>query len=335
MVKKAWVWMVVVLCAGAVIGLVALRLHRYKVTQTRFLIGTQVAVTVLAPKQQKALSLIDGIFTEIERLEKVYSDRLPDSELARINQTAGRDWVRVSGDMAEVLNLAFYWHEKSGGLFDITVGPLERLWGFKSGEDGHVPDEADLARVLAHVGMEKVKWDGQGRRVRFADQGVRLDVGGIAKLMILLKLDRYLNERQCYQYLVNLGGDVLAGQCGEIRKWKVGISDPQAPENIIARLEVEDTLVLTSGDYFRQFNQAGQRYHHILDPRTGKPREGVNAVTLVMPKNHPDPMPSIVVFLLGLEQGMALIEDLATVEGMISRKGRLFFSSGFSYYQIE
>jgi len=309
--------------------------YRIKVTQTRFLLGTQITITVLVKDQNDGLRKIDQAFREIERLEKIYSDRRADSELVRLNQLAKQDWVHVSDEMADILNNAFYWYEKTDGLFDITIGSLGKLWGFKTNDQGHVPDPKRVRELVDKIGMEKLYWDEGKQRIKFANPVIQLDLGGIAKLAILRKLDDYFKQQNFYQYLVNLGGDVLAGQRGPIKKWQVGIADPKDPENIIACLEVEDSLVLTSGDYFRKFSEGGKNYHHIIDPRTGYPRNTLNAVTVVMPSIQPDPIPSLVIFLLGKKAGLAMLENMPTVEGLMLQDDELIYSSGFQKYQIK
>ncbi|MBN1595055.1 FAD:protein FMN transferase [candidate division FCPU426 bacterium] len=329
MVKSMLTGLAIAAAAGAALYLGWRAVYRVQVTQTQSMLGTQVTVTVLAQELNQGRKTVESIFTEIRRLEKIYSDRLEDSELSRINLSAGQGWVLVSGEMAEVLDMAFYWHERSGGLFDITVGVLGQAWGFKTRAAGSMPDARRLKDLVIKGGMDKIQWETEERRLRFTNSAVKLDLGGIAKVAILCRLDDFLKEKRCFQYLVNLGGDVLAGQRGVIRKWRIGISDPFQPDEIIAQLELEDYLVLTSGDYHRFFQQQGKKYHHILDPRTGFPRETVNAVTVVMPTLLPDPPPSIVVFLLGQEEGMKLVESIPAAECVIFKDQARYCSSGF------
>jgi thiamine biosynthesis lipoprotein len=241
-----------------------------KLNQTRFMLGTQVSVTLLAKDRRAGLARIEKIFDEIGRLEKIYSDRRQDSELVLINDLARKGWIQVSPEMAEILNDAFYWHNRTNGLFDITVGALGRTWGFKTRGSENVPDSKNLEKLTAGIGMHKVEWDQAKSRIRFRSPEILLDLGGIAKLAILRKLDIYLRREKCFEYLINLGGDVLVGQ-RRGRKWRVGISDPKHPANTIFQLELKDSLVLTSGDYFRGFSQDGKLFHHIFNPKTGFP----------------------------------------------------------------
>ncbi|MCK5241494.1 FAD:protein FMN transferase [bacterium] len=320
---------------GILAGYLFFVFHRFKVTQTRSMLGTQVSVTVLVKKKAQGLRLVEGGFQEIARLEKIYSDRLADSELVRINQQAAKNWVNVSQEMADILNDAFYWHKKTGGLFDITVGALGELWGFKSGTYEKVPTVPQVHSVLKQVGMQQVEWDAAQKRIIFKNSKIRLDLGGIAKLAILRGLDDYYKQQKVYQYLINLGGDVLAGQRGPIRKWKIGISNPEDPSAIITQLALEDSLVLTSGDYFREFSHGRKKYHHIIDPRTGFPRETMQAATIIMSNLQPDPIPSIVLFLLGTEKALELLESIPKAEGLLLKGKKWIYSSGFQEMEIK
>jgi FAD:protein FMN transferase len=332
MKRQIFLW----LCICVVlIGFLTVVFHRVKVTQTRSMLGTQVSVTVLVKKQEQGLRLVESGFQEISRLEKIYSDRQEDSELVRINRGAAKGWVTVSQEMADILDDAFYWNEKTGGLFDITVGALGELWGFKQDKVGQVPTAEQIHKVLQQCGMHQIEWDSTQKKIRFKNDKIRLDLGGIAKLAILRRMDDYYKQQKAYQYLINLGGDVLAGQRGAIRKWKIGISDPDNPETIITQLELEDSLVLTSGDYFRKFSRGEKKYHHIIDPRTGYSRETMNAATIVMSNIQPDPIPSLVLFLLGTEKALELLESFPNVEGLVLKGEELIYSSGFQKMEVQ
>lgn len=306
-----------------------------KVTETRQMMGTQIAVTIIAKQQTQATKIISGVFDEIARMEKIYSDRLKASELGLINRDAYAQPVTVSEEMGRTIDHAFYWYERSGKKFDITVGVLGTLWGTKGTPSPVIPTQKKIEQTLTRLGMDKIDWEHDTRTIRLRHPDMQLDLGGIAKLEILQSLALYFKSIKQHKYLVNLGGDVLAGQRGELVKWKIGISNPKNPETIITRVELEDSLVLTSGDYFRQYELAGEQIHHIFDPVTGEPFRAVNAVSLVMPANYPDPMPSVVAFLLGKHKALEMIEALPMVEGLVYSEGQLHRSTGFQRLEVE
>ncbi len=306
--------------------------HGVKLTQSRELLGTRVSLVLLTRDQDQGRAVLARAWQAIESWDKIYSDRRPDSELWRINQQAGQDWVRVSPEMARIIDRAFHWHRLTDGLFDITVGGLGEAWGFKQESDpGGPPSREKIQELLAVTGMDKLAWEPQVRRIRFKINGLRLDLGGIAKLEILLNLRKFFRAQGEQYYLVNLGGDVLAGG-RRFRKWKVGITDPSHPEQLFTRLEVRESLVLTSGDYFRKFSTGEKTFHHILDPRTGYPRRTAKAATIIMPADHPEPMPSLVLFLLGPKPGINLLESLPDMEGFLLEGERTYFSSGMKRF---
>lgn len=331
MVDNKKIWIGALLVTVFLFLLTVYFFHRVKIVQTRTVLGTQVTVTMLAAQQRQGRQLIETVFREIERLEKIYSDRRVDSECYQLNQQPAGQWIRVSQEMAEIINLSFFWHRQSQGLFDTTVGRLGEVWGFKT-DDPHLPTTEELEQARADVGMSWLDWDANQMRLRFKRMGVRLDLGGLAKLMILKKLDELMEKLDHDQYLINLGGDVLAGQRHWWRKWTIGLADPKTPTQQVMQVTVENSLVLSSGNYFRAFSDQQRRYHHIFDPQTGYPSTEVIAVTLIMPKDVNRPIPSLVVFLLGVNQGMALIEAHQQVEGLMFDQTRVITSSGWERY---
>lgn len=313
------------------IVLVSFKTTKIRVVGTRQAIGTVVSITVLAKNQEQGKVIINKAFDEINRLEMIFSDYKKESEVSQVNRYAAMEWVAVSDELSDAIDQAFYWHQTSGGLFDITVGSLGALWGFKSKEYGVEPSRQVIDRTVGMIGMANLKWSSKEKRIKFKHDGIKLDFGGLAKLIILKKLKQLFAEQGCSYYLVNLGGDVLAGKRGWNKKWQVGLADPARPAQAVEHLSVENTLVLTSGDYYRSYEKNGRTIHHILDPETGYSRQAVNAVSLVMPADMEQPVPSIVVFLLGPEKGMAFVEKNKQLEGMIIGDQSVY-SSGFKSF---
>ena len=216
--------------------------------------------------------------------------------------------------------------EKSGGAFDITVMPLAELWGFYGGGTPHVPGNDEIRECLADTGYQGLTID-KGALVK-TKKKIRIDLGGIAKGYGIGEAVKVLKAAGVKSALIDAGGDVYAmGRRGN-RLWKVGIKNPNA-EGILGYLEVEDLAVMGSGDYERFFIEKGKKYHHIFDPRTGYPAEGLSGITLL----HPDPMVAdawnTALFVMGPEKAMKLVEDTQSMETiMVTTSGEISFSSG-------
>ena len=214
--------------------------------------------------------VLDGAVALCERFEQLFSRTIATSDVARIND-AGAEPVMVEPETADLISQALGYCEASGGLFDITIGAVSSLWDFRN---GIVPSEEDIAAALPHVGWRTVHVDGTA--VRLDDPAASLDLGGIAKGWIADALISYLAGEGVESACVNLGGNVVVlGSKPDGSPWRVGVQDPFAERgaSIIARTDIADGSLVTSGLYERAFEQGGRRYWHILDPRTGYPVE--------------------------------------------------------------
>jgi len=267
---------------------------------------------------------------ELERLERVFDRRDPASEVARVNAAAGR-WVAVGPEVVAVLALVEDMAAATGGLFDVTVGPLLDRWGFGT-EAQALPEEADLARALELVGGPLVELDRAGGRVRLARPGMVIDLGGVAKGYAIDRAVQVLQDRGVSRGLVEVGGDIylFGGRQGD-RLWRVGVEHPRDRDRLLGLIHLRDGAVATSGDYQRYFTVGGERYHHLLDPRTGWPGRENMMVTVVGTSAAEVDIVSTAVFLMGSQQGLALLESLPGTEGIIvDAEGNVRITAGLA-----
>jgi thiamine biosynthesis lipoprotein len=212
----------------------------------------------------------------------------------------------------------------SRGRFDVTIGPLVKLWGIDT-EDARVPAPEEIAAVLPLVDYRKAVLDPTPRRVFLQIPGMALDLGGIAKGAIADSAGVLLRSLGVRRALVNLGGNILAvGDHPRGRPWRIGIQDPWLTRGrYFAEVEIKDASVATSGRYERWFESGGVRYHHILDPRTGFPAEtDIASVSVIAPKGIDADAMSTVVFLLGADEGLALLEAAGCAGAVIVMEDR-------------
>jgi FAD:protein FMN transferase len=309
--------------ALALLLVFAAEIHAARIHDARPLMGTLVEVTAEGPAQPALRAAAEAAYREMQRLSDMMSHYDPRSVVSAINAAAGVRPVPVPPELAEVLAQARRVSERTSGAFDITVAALQG-WRFRPGEE-RVPPPEEIRAQLAKVGFQKLKLD--GATAFLAEQGAKLDLGGIAKIYILEAGRRVLEARGVRRALVNGGGDVLAHSDGA--PWRVGVRDPRAPGRLLGAVPLVRGVVATSGDYERAFVRDGQRYHHVLDPRTGYPAQGARGVTLVAQ----DPAavnglgPAIMV--LGLREGKKLVGATPGAEALIvDANGELWKSPG-------
>ncbi|MDD5365035.1 MAG: FAD:protein FMN transferase [Gallionellaceae bacterium] len=255
--------------------------------QQAYVFGTLVEVSVYGESETKARPAVDAVLADFDRLHRLLHAWEP-SDLQRINAAiaAGKPSDPAPKEVIGLLQDAASWSDRSDGLFNPAIGNLIELWGFHSDTfAARLPDPAKVDQLVkANPRMADLHFDGD--RVVSANPAVRLDLGGYAKGYALERAANLLKAQGVHNALVNIGGNIIAvGQHGD-RPWKVGIQHPRQP-GAIATLELRDGEAIgTSGDYQRYFELAGKRYCHLIDPRTGWPANGAQAVTVLVRGEH-------------------------------------------------
>ncbi len=258
----------------------------------------------------------DEVFAEIERLEKLFSRSIPDSDVARINEHAGDRPVQVSPEVFYVTDQALEYAEMSGGVFDPTVAPLTDLWGFFSDQEYRVPEPEEIESTLQLVDYSLVELDPEEQTVYLPEAGMGLELGGIAKGFIVDQALEILIDAGVENAYVNAGDIGLLGSRPDGEPWRIGVRNPRDERDMIAVLPLEDRGVDTSGDYERAFEEDGVKYHHILDAQTGMPAMDLASVTVVAATTMEADVLSTIAFILGPVDGFDLIEEKAGVEGI-------------------
>jgi len=240
--------------------------------------------------------------------------------------------VKVSGETIEVLAIAHDVSTWTNGKFDITFGALADIWKFDHDQDNVVPDRAAIDKRLPLVNFDEVVTDRAAGTALICKPGMRVHLGGIGKGYAVDRAAAILRARGFNDFMIQSGGDLFVSGLRGDRPWRLGIRDPRGPaDKSFAALDLTNGTFSTSGDYERFFIKDGRRYHHILDPDLGEPARGCRSVTIVAKTATMADGLSTGVFVLGPEQGMALIERLPDVEGVIvSSENRVLVSSGLT-----
>ena len=300
------------------------------VERARLSMGSELRLTASALDEGPTLAAFDAVFQEFDRLESLMSVWRPGSDVMRVNEAAGDRPVPVSPEVLEVLTVARQFSEWTSGTFDVTFGALTGLWKFDHDQDDTIPAPAAIRRLLPLVDYKALVLDEKQHTAFLRHKGMRLHLGGIGKGYALDRAARLLRDRGVHDFMIQAGGDLYVGGTRGDRPWRVGIRDPRGPaEKSFATLELANGTFSTSGDYERSFIKDGRRYHHILDLRTGEPARLSRSVTLVTARAVLADALAKGVFILGPEAGMALIERLPGVEGVIvGARNELLISPG-------
>ncbi len=298
-----------------------------RISDTDFCLDTVITITLNGTDDQ---ALLDSCFDKIREYEALLSRTVEDSDVWRINNSNGKP-VKVSEETASLLRMALDFSELSGGAFDITIAPVVSLWNFTGEEPHSVPGQAALHTALSHVDYRNVELD--GTTVTLRDPDASIDLGGIAKGYIADRIKEYLVDNRISSGMIDLGGNILTiGTKPDGHLWNIGVRRPFGDvSDAIAVVPVDGQSVVTSGTYERYFEIDGTVYHHILNPEDGYPADNdLSSVTIVSDSSARCDALSTTCFVLGLEEGMELIESLDGVEAMfITTDLKLHRSSGF------
>ena len=275
------------------------------------LMDSLVTITVVSDSPRKADAAIDAAFAEIRRLEKLISFWDPKSEISEISREAGIRPVKVSPETLDLVEKALYVSRQTGGAFDCTMGPVIKLWNIPYSKK--IPAPAEIKRALRLVGYKEVYVDLKNSTVFLAKKGMSFDTGGIAKGWANDYAEAVLKSKGIKAGLIAIAGDVKGfGRKPDGHGWTVGIENPRPKgknDALLARVELQDEDISTSGDYERYFILNGVRYHHLLDPRTGYPARGFESVTMITPEGvWSDGFSKI--FVMGPEKGPALAKKM-------------------------
>jgi FAD:protein FMN transferase len=257
--------------------------------------------------------------TELRRLEALMTTWQPDSELSRVNAAAGKNPVAVSQETFDVVKEAVHASDISEGTFDITFESLHGLWKFDQDLDPHPPTDAQIKAKLPFVGYRHIHLDPDARTIYLDREGTKISLGGIAKGYAVDRAAKVLRDAGLTSFYVQAGGDLYAaGKKPDGGDWSAGIRDPRGPEGVyFAVLPLSDHAFSTAGDYERSYVIGSKRYHHIIDPRTGKPATASRSVTIYAPTAFLADEVDDAVFILGPEKGLKLVESLDDVGAVI------------------
>ena len=306
------------------------RTRRPAFRTTQRALGTLVRIRIPARYgAARARAAMAKAMEEVLRLQRILGPKGKESDPVRLNAAAGAKPVKVRPETVEVLTLAGKMSSLTGGAFDVTWAALAPLWRFRS-KKPEPPSMKEISARLPLVDWRKLRVDRKGGTASLPRKGMRVGLGAIAKGWIVGRAATRIRGAGVRDFVINAGGDLFAsGEARPGRAWRVGIRHPRAKGRVLARLLVKDRAVMTSGDYEQVFVKDGKRYHHIIDPRSGRPARGLSSVTVVTRDPARADALATGLLVLGPERARRLTGKLPETEViLVETDGRVFATPG-------
>ncbi len=297
------------------------------VLKTESIMGTDVTITVVAKSVEEGAAAIDAGMAELHRLDAMMSLYKNDSEITRVNLAAGKHPVKVSPEMIEVVQDAEVVSKLSGGVFDVTIGPLVVLWQMRL-KEGKIPTDREIARIRPLVNYRNIEVDRKASTIFLKKPGMIMDFGGMKGYTADRAAD-VIRKRGITNAIIAVAGDIwVMGHREDGKPWKIGVQHPREKDKTLAVLDLSDKYISTSGDYERFVIRENKRYHHIIDPRTGKPSKGVISATLIGNKGaFIDPLTKAP-FILGPEKGLEIVKKVGAEAIIVDEEGKVYTTEG-------
>lgn len=298
------------------------------ISKTELFMGTVITVT-LYDKGSEAV--LDKAFKRVEEIEKLVSINDGETEITKVNASAGKEPVKVSEDTYNIVKKGLDYSQKSNGSFDVSIGPLVKLWSIGLPE-AKVPTNEEIQATLPLVEYTKVKLNDENQTIYLEEPGMMLDLGAVAKGYTADQIAEVLRQEGVESAIIDLGGNIFAlGRKNNGKLWRVGIQDPSLERGeAIGIIEVENKSIVTSGIYERFIEKDGVKYHHILSPDLGYPYENeIAGVSIISDKSIDGDCLSTLVFSLGVEKGLEFVEAMPGVDAIfITKNKEVYTTSG-------
>ncbi len=294
----------------------------------RPMMGTEVSVYLWSDDPEAGRRALEEVFSEAARIDRLMSTYKDESEISKINRGAAIEPVAAGEELFRLIQRSLDISVLTRGAFDITYDSVGQHYDFRARQR---PGQEVVESERAFIDYRLVLLDRAAGTVSFAKEGVRINLGGIAKGYVVERGVDVLRRLDVEHAIVTAGGDsrLLGDRRG--RPWMVGIRDPREDDKVAISLPLADEAISTSGDYERFFDEDGVRYHHIIRPSTGEPASGVHSATVIGPDAVITDALSTSVFVLGVHEGLTLIGALPDYESIvIDAAGQVFFSDGLT-----
>ena len=300
------------------------------------LMGSAFTFTAIHSQDKQSEQAIIAAIEEVVRIEELISSWRPSSQTSQINKLAGVQTVKVDYELFQLIERSQKIAELTNGYFDISFASIDKLWQF-NGQEMQMPHPKILEESVRLINYLDIHLNQEDTTVFLKQKGMKIGFGAIGKGYAADRAKHVMLSYDIENGVVNAGGDILAwGKKSDGSSWNIGIADPNHKSEIVSSLQIEDQAVVTSGDYERFVLINGERFGHIINPKTGIPVQGVLSVTIVSQTAELADALATAVFVLGEKDGMDLINHLNGVEGIIlTDKNKLLYSKRITLNRVD
>ena len=293
------------------------------------MLGSPFEITVVSKDSVEGNHFTDLAIAEVKRIENQISDWIPTTPISLVNKNAGIQAVKVDSEVFDLVERAIKISQLTDGAFDISYASMDKIWKF-DGSMTTMPTEEMIKKSVAKIGYKNIILDKSNQTIFLKLVGMKLGLGGIGQGYIADKVKDLLVANGCKYGIVNVSGDINAwGKQINQKPWTIGIINPMNKNKVFATFPLENSSVETSGNYEKYVIFNGIRYSHIIDPRTGYPAQGVVSVSVFAKQTEIADALATGIFVLGVEVGLDLVNQLKGIECIIvDDKGKIHSSKG-------
>ena len=286
--------------------------------KTTLLMGSRFDITVVAEYEQSADQFIQDAEDEIIRIENLISSWKTDSQISEVNRMAGKAPVKVDLEVIELIERALTLSKITDGAFDISYASMDQIWKFDGSMDSRMPSPDEIRASVSKIGYEHILIDKKNQTVFLEHAGMKIGFGAIGKGYAADRAKNILIKKGVTAGIINASGDLTTwGRKPDQTEWMVGITNPLNKTKFFSWLPLADKAIATSGNYEKKVIIDDLEYSHIIDPRTGYPVRGISSVSIISDSAELSDALATSVFVLGVEKGLFLIDQLEQVECLI------------------
>lgn len=297
-------------------------------SKSGYFLGTYINIKIYDNATDK---IFDNVFSILKDVENKMSINISTSEVSRINENSGQVAVKVSPETFSVIKRGKYYSNSSKGSFDISIGPLVKLWGIGS-DHAKLPSPVEINNAKSKINYNDILLDENNCTVKLKNKDMIIDLGAIAKGYAADEIVECLKSNGINAAIIDLGGNIYAlGNNPKKDSWSIGIQNPiESRGEPLGILNINNKSIVTSGVYERFFEKNGKKYHHILSPSTGYPVENsLISTTIVSDKSIDGDALSTTLFTLGIENGLKFIESIENVDAILVNSNKeVYITSG-------
>ncbi|MBU3144187.1 FAD:protein FMN transferase [Clostridium sp. CF012] len=329
------------LCMILIIPMVACTKQDQKIDKKAIKMDTVMHLIAYGSKAEKA---IEAAYTRVDEIEQMASSSISTSDVNKINNAAGKDYVKVHPEIIKIIKTSLEYSKITDGYFDITVSPLIKLWGIGT-KDERVPTASEIKEKLAVVNYKDISINESNSSVKLMKPGMSIDLGGVAKGFTADEVVKVFKKYKIKSAIINLGGSSIytLGEKPDKTLWSIGVQHPRKERNVAYTgiIKMSQNALSTSGDYERFFIKDGKRYHHILNPYTGYPADaGVMSDTIIIDSSNPDcnmlaDILTKVTFVSGVDKGLKIIDSIPGVSCLVVTTDNKVYKSSKWKTQLE